>query len=177
MAVIDFEFRKSIIQNKENLGNTLAYCYQCGTCSGVCPVAQVTKGRYNPRKLILNSLLGLKSNLLQGAENNFNIWGCQVCDTCDEMCPQKVELTEIFTILKNMSVKAGQAPDYYTTQAKFIQEHGKAIPLAPAIERRRNQMNLPKAPIVDNKEVQTLLRETGLDEIIGPLEEKTEESK
>ncbi len=118
MAVIDFEFRNSIIQ--KDLGNTLAYCYQCGTCSGACPVAQVTKGRYNPRKLILNSLLGLKDNLLLGAENNFNIWGCTVCDTCDEMCPQNVELTEIFTLLKNMSVKKGEAPDYYTTQAKFI---------------------------------------------------------
>jgi heterodisulfide reductase subunit C len=174
LAVIDFEFRNSIIQHKEHLGKTLAYCYQCATCSGVCPVAQVTKGRYNPRKLILNSLLGLKDNLLLGAEDNFNIWGCQVCDTCDEMCPQNVELTEVFVLLKNMSVKEGQAPDYYITQAKFIQEHGKAIPLAPAIERRRDQMNLPKAPKVDKKEVQALLKETGLEDIIGPVEKKEE---
>ncbi len=173
MAVIDFEFRNSIIQ--KDLGNTLAYCYQCGTCSGACPVAQVTKGRYNPRKLILNSLLGLKENLLLGAENNFNIWGCTVCDTCDEMCPQNVELTEIFILLKNMSVEKGEAPEYYTTQAKFILEHGKAIPLAPAIERRRDQMGLPKAPKVDKKEIRALLKETGLVKIIGPLEEEKKE--
>ena len=33
-------------------------------------------------------------------------------------------------------------------------------------------MNLPKAPKVDRKEVQTLLKETGLEDIIGPIEKK-----
>ena len=40
MATIDFEFRNQIIQS--DIGSTLAYCYQCATCSGACPVAQVT---------------------------------------------------------------------------------------------------------------------------------------
>ena len=50
MATIDFDFRNQIIQS--DIGNTLAYCYQCATCSGACPVAQVTNGKYNPRRLI-----------------------------------------------------------------------------------------------------------------------------
>lgn len=58
MATIDFEFRNEII--KSDIGSTLAYCYQCATCSGACPVAQVTEGRYNPRRLILDSLFGIK---------------------------------------------------------------------------------------------------------------------
>ena len=48
MQTVDFEFRKEII--KEDL--SLSYCYQCGTCSSICPVALATDGEYNPRKII-----------------------------------------------------------------------------------------------------------------------------
>ena len=159
MATIDFNFRNQIIQS--DIGSTLAYCYQCATCSGACPVAQVTNGRYNPRRLILDSLLGLKEKIF-GKENAFSIWGCTVCDTCDEVCPQKVELTEIFTILKNLSVEKGEAPDYYTTQASTILENAKAIPMQPAIERRREQLGLPKVLSPDTNEVKKLLEITKL---------------
>ena len=161
MATIDFNFRNKII--KSDIGSTLAYCYQCATCSGACPVAQVTGGRYNPRRLILDALLGLKEKIF-GPENVFNIWGCTVCDTCDEVCPQKVELTEIFTILKNMSVERGEAPEHYTGQASMIIENGKAIPMQSAIERRREQLGLPKVMEPDIKEVQKLLAATQLPE-------------
>ncbi len=161
MATIDFEFRNQILKNE--IGNTLAYCYQCATCSGACPVAQVTNGRYNPRRLILDSLLGLKEKIF-GAENSFDIWGCTICDTCDEVCPQKVELTEIFTILKNESVKRGEAPEYFISQASTILEYGKAIPMQTAIERRREQFNLPEILAPNVEEIQKLLKATKLAE-------------
>ena len=161
MATLDFEFRNKILG--QDIGSTLAYCYQCATCSGACPVAQVTEGRYNPRRLILDSLLGLKEKIF-GPENVFTIWGCTVCDTCDEVCPQKVELTEIFVILKNMSIEKGEAPAYYTGQASTILENAKAIPMQPAIERRRDQLGLPKIMEPDVAEVKKLLETTKLPE-------------
>ncbi|MFW9897195.1 MAG: 4Fe-4S dicluster domain-containing protein [Candidatus Thorarchaeota archaeon] len=168
MATIDFNFRNQILGNE--IGNTLAYCYQCATCSGACPVAQVTEGRYNPRRLILDALLGLKEKIF-GPENAFNIWGCTVCDTCDEVCPQKVELTEIFTILKNMSVERGEAPAHYTGQASTVLEHGKAIPMQPAIERRRTQLGLPEIMAPDMGEIKKLLEATKLPEKLPKSEE------
>lgn len=159
MATIDFEFRNEII--KSDIGSTLAYCYQCATCSGACPVAQVTEGRYNPRRLILDSLLGLKEKIF-GPENAFGLWGCTMCDTCDEVCPQKVELTEIFILLKNKSVEKGEAPEHYTGQALMILENGKAIPMQPAIERRREQLGLPAIMAPDVDEVKKLLEATNL---------------
>ena len=161
MATLDFDFRNQILSN--DIGGTLSYCYQCATCSGACPVAQVTEGRYNPRRLILDALLGLKEKIF-GKENAFNIWGCTVCDTCDEVCPQKVELTEIFTILKNMSVEKGEAPEHYTGQALTVLEYGKAIPSQPAIERGREQLGLPQVMAPDISEVQKLLKATNLAE-------------
>ncbi len=160
----DYEFKKEIID--AHLTEKIKYCYQCDRCTSVCPIATEEPDRYNPRSLILFSVLGLKHFIL-GQEDNFNIWGCQVCDTCDEECPQKITLTEIFTILRNKSVEAGESPEYYTTQAKTILENGKAIPLAPAIERRRDQMGLPKEQKVNLKEIQAILKETQLDKKIN----------
>ena len=168
MATIDFEFKKSIVGSE--IGSTLSYCYQCATCSGACPVAQVTEGRYNPRRLILDALLGLKEKIF-GEEHSFDIWGCTVCDTCDEVCPQKVELTEIFTLLKNESIKRGEAPEHYTMQASMILESGLAIPLQSAIERRRDKFDLPEVMTPDVDEVKKLLEATKLADKL-PQEDK-----
>ncbi|MBD3211591.1 MAG: hypothetical protein GF311_03205 [Candidatus Lokiarchaeota archaeon] len=168
MASIDFEFRNKLMG--EDIGSTLAYCYQCGCCSGACPVAEITNGRYNPRRLILDSLLGLKEKIF-GKENTFNIWGCTICDTCDEVCPQKVELTEIFTLLKNESIARGEGPEYFYSQASTIFETGKAIPMQSAIERRREQFGLPEIMPPDVEEVQTILKAAKLDEKLPEKEE------
>lgn len=110
------------------------------------------------------SFLGL--NIFKGQQNNFAIWGCTVCDTCDEICPQKIELTEIFAVLKNMSIAAGEGPDYYTTQASAIYDAGKAIPSQAAIERRREQLGLPKIEEPNVEEVQKILNATKLNTIL-----------
>ncbi len=163
MVSVDFELRKKVMD--AHIGDTLKYCYQCSRCTDVCPVAKVTDGSYDPRPIIMNSFLGI--NIFLGEKNNFSIWGCTVCDTCDEVCPQKIELTEIFTVLKNMSIAIGEGPDYYTMQASTIFDTGKAIPSQPAIERRREQLDLPKVEAPSVKEVQKLLIETKLNKIIN----------
>jgi heterodisulfide reductase subunit C len=163
MVSVDFELRKKVMD--AHIGDTLKYCYQCARCNDVCPVANATDDRYNPRAIIMNSFLGL--NIFMGEKDNFSIWGCTVCDTCDEVCPQKIELTEIFTVLKNMSIAAGEGPEYYTTQASTIYDAGKAIPSQPAIERRREQLGLPKVEEPDVSEVQKILTETKLNKILN----------
>lgn len=160
----NLEFREKLLDF--SLKDKIKYCYQCNRCSEVCPVAAVAPGRYEPRQLIMASMLGLPQMAME-APDNFMIWGCQVCDTCDEICPNNIELTEIFCLLKNLSTQAGKAPEYYTAQAKTILENGKAIPLMGAIERRRGKYGLPEAPQPDVNEVQTILKETSLDKKIG----------
>ena len=162
MVCVDYELRKKIMD--AHIGDNLKYCYQCSRCTDVCPVSQVAPDRYNPRGNIMGSFLGI--NMFMGQKDNFGIWGCTVCDTCDEVCPQKIELTEIFTVLKNMSIAAGEGPDYYTTQASTIYDAGKAIPPQPAIERRREQLGLPKIEEPDVSEVQKILNETKLNKIL-----------
>ena len=146
--------------------DVIKYCYQCSKCSDNCPVTAVTTDQYtdtgyNPRGNILMTLLGRKDSLLEG--DDLKIWGCTVCVTCDVVCPQKIELVEVFTFLKNQSIALGKGPDSIYSQAKTVFENAKAIPLQPAIERRRGQLGLTEVCAPDINEVQTLLKNLGVD--------------
>lgn len=161
---MDFEFRKQIMDFHVS-SELIKYCYQCNRCTDNCPVSDATDQFYNrlydPRANILSSLLGYKDAIF--SIDPVAIWGCTVCDTCDEVCPQKIELTEIFSFLKNESIKRGKGPDNIFAQAKAVFESAKAIPSQAAIERRRQQMGLPAVAAPDVNEVQTLLKNIGAD--------------
>jgi heterodisulfide reductase subunit C len=157
------EFRKQVI-DLHIRPDLLKYCYQCSKCSDNCPVTAVTTDPYttegyNPRGNIIMALLGHEDLLLKGEE--LVVWGCTVCVTCDEVCPQNIELTEVFAFLKNQSIALGKGPDFIYNQAKIVYDSGKAIPPQPAIERRRTQLGLAPVAEPDVNEVQTLLKNIG----------------
>ena len=117
--MVDFEFRNELI--KEDF--SLNYCYQCGTCSSSCPVALITEGEYNPRKIIEQSLLGFKDLLLK--DQKPNVWLCCTCHMCVEECPQNIFLTEIFEKIKNKIIFLGEPYlETFKMQAKSVIENG-----------------------------------------------------
>jgi heterodisulfide reductase subunit C len=161
MQMINFEFRNDLIKKDFSLN----YCYQCGTCSSACPVAYLTSGEYNPRKIIEYSLLGLKDLLLK--DQKPNVWLCCTCQMCVEQCPQNVFLTEIFERIKNKIIISGASyPDTFKMQAKSIVENGLAIPLTQPIIRRRNQLKLPKIESANINEIKKLLDATAFEKKI-----------
>jgi len=157
---IDFDFRKYL----QNHNFSLNYCFQCATCSGGCPIARITKGTYNPRKIIEEALLGLKGKLMESKDPN--VWLCSTCQKCVELCPQKVELTEIFITIKNALVKSGTYPEAYKSQGIAVLEYGVAVPYTNPINRRREQLGLPKIEVTALPEIQTLLKELEFDKLI-----------
>jgi len=166
MQIVDFKFRNELI--KEDF--SLNYCYQCGTCSSTCPVAFITNGEYNPRKIIEQSLLGLKDLLIK--EQSPNVWLCCTCQMCVEECPQNVFLTDIFESIKNRIVLLGEPyPETFKQQAKSVIENGLAIPLSQPIIRRRDQLELPNVEPVNIKEINKLLEATGFEKKIKFQEE------
>ena len=165
MQMVDFNFRNELI--KEDF--SLNYCYQCGTCSSTCPVALITEGEYNPRRIIEQSLLGLKDMLLK--DQKPNIWLCYTCEMCVEECPQNVFLTEIFERIKNKIVILGEPyPETFKIQAKTVIENGVAIPLTQPIIRRRSQLGLPNIESLDIKELKKLLDATDFEKKIKIFE-------
>lgn len=156
MSLINFEFRNQILQYNASLN----YCYQCSTCSSSCPVALLTNGKYNPRKIIELALLGFQDDLVE--KQNPNVWLCSTCQKCIELCPQKVELTEIFSVIKNRCFETGKLPEAFISQAKAIINDGIAIPFSRSIESRRERMSLPKVNTADMNELNTIFKETGI---------------
>ena len=161
MSVINFEFRNEVLKHNASL----SYCYQCSTCSGGCPVALITNGKYNPRKIIEEAILGLKDKLVEIQEPN--PWLCSTCQTCVELCPQKVELTEIFTLIKNLCFESGsKVPDAFIAQASSVLENGVAIPYSKAILTRREKLGLPIIKTAPVDEIKKILIETNFEKNI-----------
>ncbi|MFX0188985.1 MAG: 4Fe-4S dicluster domain-containing protein [Candidatus Hodarchaeota archaeon] len=157
MSVINFDFRNQVIKHNASL----SYCYQCSTCSGGCPVALITNGEYNPRKIIELSILGLQDKLVEKQEPNS--WLCSTCQKCVELCPQKVELTEIFTLIKNKCFETGKVPEAFLAQAQAVLDNGIAIPYSKAILTRREKLGLPPIKIAPIAEIKSILEETHFD--------------
>ena len=160
MSVINFNFRNEVMKYNASL----SYCYQCSTCSGGCPVALLTQGSYNPRKIIEEAILGLEDKLVEKQEPN--PWLCSTCQKCVELCPQKVELTEIFTLIKNKCFKADNVPEAFILQGQAVLDNGVAIPYGKAIITRREKLGLPIIKTAPIKEIKTILEETGFDKHI-----------
>ena len=157
MSVINFEFRNEVLKHNASL----SYCYQCSTCSGGCPVALITNGAYNPRKIIEEAILGLQDKLVDIQDPN--PWLCSTCQKCVELCPQKVELTEIFTLIKNKCFEAQKYPEAFSTQGQAVLDNGVAIPYSNAILTRRKKLGLPEIKTAPIDEIKTLLKETNFD--------------
>ena len=160
MAVINFKFRNEVIKHNASL----SYCYQCSTCSGACPVALMTNGNYNPRKIIEEAILGLQEKLIN--DQDPSVWLCSTCQKCVELCPQKVELTEIFTLIKNLCFEQGKIPEAFVAQGQAIVDNGVAIPYSKAILSRREKLGLPTIEIAPVDELKKIFKETKFEDNI-----------
>lgn len=84
----------------------LAYCYECGTCTGACPVVRVFPKYHNPRVFFSKLSLDLKNVLADPG-----LWLCAMCFRCYRRCPHGLKLPEIFLSLREMTIERGYLPD------------------------------------------------------------------
>ncbi|MHA1476512.1 MAG: hypothetical protein ACTSQ5_15165, partial [Promethearchaeota archaeon] len=71
-----------IIQKKDNTwalklvqkNPSLYPCLQCGSCTATCPVSDITKGDFNPRKILEDLLIGSRDKIIIDKEPN--VWDC-----------------------------------------------------------------------------------------------------
>ncbi len=91
----DLEWKREIIGLD---AHDLSVCYQCGTCTAVCPIA--TADNAFPRKEMVWVQWGLKDRAL----GNNSIWLCHQCSTCNAYCPRDAKPSNVMAALRDYSI-------------------------------------------------------------------------
>lgn len=90
-----------IIKYVQEIGESnLKKCFQCGTCSAVCPLS--TENKPFPRKEMIWAGWGLKEKL----EADLDPWLCYYCGECSKNCPRKAEPGELMMSLRRFLISA-----------------------------------------------------------------------
>ena len=110
----DLEFKRTVL----GLGaHDLTSCYQCGTCSVVCPIS--TDADPFPRKEMIWVQWGLKDRLLTDPA----IWLCHQCNLCNTYCPRDAKPADVMSSLRDYSITHYAVPEFMgkaMSQAKYL---------------------------------------------------------
>ena len=80
-------------------------CWTCGSCESECPVNHATN-RMHPRKIVWMANLGLLDELLWFPE----IWYCQTCKRCEQVCPNLVKPYTLIAFLREEAARRRGIP-------------------------------------------------------------------
>ncbi len=161
---IDPNFKEDIMAAGSE---SLAVCYQCGTCSGACPSGRRTP--YMIRRLVRKALMGLKEEVI----SDDALWMCTTCYECQERCPRDVKIIEIVKAIRNVAAHEGYMATAHKKTGSFVAKTGHAVPINDDVKALRKEIGLTELPPtthVDEEalgEVQTLIKATKFDELIG----------
>ena len=110
----DLEFKRDIL----GLGaHDLTSCYQCGTCSAICPIGTDTDPF--PRKEMIWVQWGLKDRLLADPA----VWLCHQCNLCNTYCPRDAKPADVMSALREYSITHYAVPKFMgkaVSQPKYL---------------------------------------------------------
>ncbi|MCK9151269.1 CoB--CoM heterodisulfide reductase subunit C [Methanobacterium alcaliphilum] len=161
---IDKEFSEKI---KAAGGDSLEYCFQCGTCTGSCPSGRRTP--YRIRQIVRKTNMGLKDDVIADP----SLWMCTTCYACQERCPRGIKIVDVVKLARNEAAQAGFMAPAHKMTGKFVIESGHGVPINDATMELRKRVGLSELPPTTHtypealEEVQTILKSTGFDSLIG----------
>lgn len=95
----DEKFRRKV---KEISGENFQKCYQCGTCSGSCPMAeQIT---VLPRRIMALLQLGQREAL----DEANTPWVCASCHMCMIRCPRGIDIAKVMESIRQMKLRQNE---------------------------------------------------------------------
>ena len=137
----------------------LDLCYQCGTCSGGCPVTRLVPD-YNVRKYIKR----LKEHRID-FDDRF-LWYCLTCYKCNERCPQYVKPIDVMCYITNFISKNGKAPPSLKEGNQNILTVGRNSAVSKFTENVRKKLGLPELKTDVSKDFREIAKTTGLTEMV-----------
>lgn len=142
-------------------GANLLRCYQCSTCSGICPIFEVD-GSYDPQRILKMALLGMRTEVLSSEM----IWLCSTCYMCYEHCPQDVKFTDVMCAIQNLATKYGYLAPALPEKIKLLKEHARTLPMDVFDNKKRAKFNLPE--ITEEPEhTARIIERTGIEDIVA----------
>jgi heterodisulfide reductase subunit C len=148
---VSFAFKSTLDAAIGGEGHSL--CFQCGACVGDCPAAQYSE-RFNPRRIMLDTILGLADRLI--AVDSV-VWECTNCCNCFEHCPQDVRPVEVIMALKNLIHERGLAPEAVQSIVTAVEQSGRTVIITDLVGKRRRELGLPELTAPPVEELQKLL--------------------
>ena len=83
---------------KNQMGEDLRLCYQCGKCSAGCPVSYAMD--LTPRQVMRAIQFGLNEEIL----NSSTIWLCLSCQVCTARCPREIDIAKVMEALRHLAL-------------------------------------------------------------------------
>jgi heterodisulfide reductase subunit C len=146
-------------------------CFQCGVCSGSCPIAFAMDN--TPRQISEMIHIGLRKAVLSSS----TVWLCSTCYMCYERCPQGVKLTDVFNAIKNKAVEEGYpAPPVYEKMTRQLLRNGFVYDMQSTNDDRE-ALILPKIEGIEPEILANELKGTLIYKLLDRQEkEKKEEA-
>ncbi|MCP4757167.1 MAG: 4Fe-4S dicluster domain-containing protein [Proteobacteria bacterium] len=107
----DLKFVEGIINAG---GQDLKKCYQCSTCTVVCPLTP--EGAPFPRKEMMNAQWGIKDKLLK----SMDAWLCYHCGDCSDQCPRGAKPGDVMAAIRNMIIANVAVPSVFGRMAQSL---------------------------------------------------------
>jgi len=124
-------------------GTDLNLCFQCGTCTGVCPWNLVRD--FNVRGMVRKAMLGM-----EGMESE-DAWMCATCGYCVANCPREVPIIDLMRSIRTMIGEAGARPN--SLRSMLTSERDNGNPWMGDKEKRNDWAESEEIPLyADEKE-------------------------
>lgn len=136
-------------------GKDLTACFQCAKCSAGCPVSD--KVNIQIHEVMRMLLFGLKEVLQTDM-----VWLCTTCYTCQQRCPQGIDITDILFGLKNMAFRKGITPTGYIGARRSLYDIGR---LYEPTDWERDDLNLDPVPQLNVDHLRKMLDKLKLMEL------------
>jgi len=119
MSVLSDDFKLKLPETSR-----ISECYECGVCTGNCPLAHMIPRYYNPRTTLLRLFLDPKRSATQ-----IGPWLCMRCRRCSKRCPQKLSPHELFLHTRTAALEIGQIADPSRIMGEVLKLLEEELPL------------------------------------------------
>lgn len=132
-------------------------CYQCGICSGGCPVARHVDN-FRPRLIVQETQFENNKEMIKSDV----IWMCAACYNCYEHCPQGIKVTDIILGLQSKAIEHGIVPKKFPRIIDVIYKTGLTNTLVSFQLKQREKAGLKVPPSPNVEAARRIIEETGL---------------